>query len=67
MHFALKGNEIQMEILNISLFGAIIMLAATLLMMLEAGVSGFNQGRASAPMTSTSCTTTNGITNCFSF
>jgi hypothetical protein len=45
--------------------------AATLLMLLGAGVSGFNQGRGygqpSPPLVSTSCTTTNDITNCLSF
>jgi hypothetical protein len=44
--------------------------AATLLMMLTAGMSGYNQGkaleRASAPI-STSCTTNGGITNCLSY
>lgn len=45
--------------------------AATLLMLLTAGVSGFNQGRGydqpSHPPISASCTTTHGITNCLSF
>ena len=45
--------------------------AATLLMLLGAGLSGYNQGRGydqpSHPPISTSCTTTNGITNCLSF
>ena len=44
--------------------------AATLLMLLGAGLSGFNQGRGydqpSHPPLATSCTTTNGITNCLS-
>jgi hypothetical protein len=45
--------------------------AATLLMLLGAGISGFNQGRGygqpSPTLISTSCTTTSGITNCLSF
>ena len=44
--------------------------AETLLMLLNAGMSGYNQGRAAEQARqpiSTSCTTTSGITNCFSY
>ena len=45
--------------------------AGTVLMLLGAGLSGFNQargyGQPSSPPISTSCTTTNEITNCLSF
>jgi hypothetical protein len=40
--------------------------AATVLMLLGAGLSGYNQGRSPAPI-ATSCTTTKGITNCLSY
>jgi hypothetical protein len=45
--------------------------AATALMLLGAGLSGFNQGRGydqpSHPPIATGCTTTKGLTNCLSF
>jgi hypothetical protein len=41
--------------------------ATMLLLGATAVMTGYNQGRQPMPMVSTSCTTTNGITNCLSF
>jgi hypothetical protein len=41
--------------------------ATMLLLGATALMNGYNQGRQPLPMVSTSCTTTNGITNCLSF